>query len=368
MKRHQDINSWRLSSRIAGAFVALFAMSGMAQQAQALEKIVLGQAATTSLTFGTIFAGMELGYFKDEGIELQIQDFQGASILLTQVANKSITIGYPGPEPLIISHQPGRSAIPAKFFYLSLRESIWEYIVREDSPLKSIADLRGKIIGVGSLGNANVPIIRAMLKEQGLKPNDYSFTGVGIGAPSFHATITKEIDVLNTHDTNAAAFYTTGAKIRELPTPDKYRHLFSNGFIAHVDTLKERPDLFAGFGRAVAKATVFCAVNPGYCVASFYRQRPSLKPAGASDQDVLEKGKLIFAARMKKHMAFDPGEPHVFGSYSAQKWRNLIQALYDGGEISTPNIDASTMYTGDLLAKINDFDVAKIEEAARNKK
>ena len=175
------------------------ALSTTAGAARA-EVVTLGQATATSLTFGPVFAAVELGYFEQEKIELRFLNFQGASVLLPQVANKSVMIGFPGPDPLIVSHQPGRDPMPVKFFYNAARSSIWEFLVLQDSPLKTLADLRGKVIGVGALANANVPITRAMLKDIGLGPNDYSFMAIGVGAPSE----TQDLPALSLYQTSEA--------------------------------------------------------------------------------------------------------------------------------------------------------------------
>ena len=103
------------------ALVLALLGSGFLTEARA-ELVKLGQATSTSLTFGPIYASIELGYFKEEDIKLEILEFQGASVLLPQVANGSVTIGFPGPDPLIISHQPGRDPIPLKFFYNGARD------------------------------------------------------------------------------------------------------------------------------------------------------------------------------------------------------------------------------------------------------
>src|SRR5690606_28623150 len=113
--------------------------------------------------------------FEQENIQIEDLNFQGASVLMPQVANKEITIGFPGPDPLIVSQQPGRDPLPLQFFYNAARESIWEFLVLDESPLQALTDLKGKIIGVGALANANVPITRAMLREIGLEATDYSF-------------------------------------------------------------------------------------------------------------------------------------------------------------------------------------------------
>ena len=117
-----------------------------------------------------------------------------------------------------------------------------------DSPLKTLSDLKGKVIGVGALANANVPITRAMLKEIGLEPTrDYSFLAIGVGAQAFRATENKQVDTYNTFDTNIAAFENTGAALRRLPQEQKYEDLFSNGFAASDELIKNNPKMLVGF-------------------------------------------------------------------------------------------------------------------------
>ncbi|CAL8981384.1 Riboflavin-binding protein RibY [Rhodoplanes serenus] len=363
----------RLLRPAAGlAAISAVVLSGAALSTTAVaaraEVVTLGQATATSLTFGPVFAAVELGYFEQEKIELRFLNFQGASVLLPQVANKSVMIGFPGPDPLIVSHQPGRDPMPVKFFYNAARSSIWEFLVLQDSPLKTLADLRGKVIGVGALANANVPITRAMLKDIGLGPNDYSFMAIGVGAPAFRATLTKEVDSYNTFDTNIAAFETTGAKLRYLPIEPKYRNLFSNGFVAHLDTLKEKPELIAGFGRAFTKGVLVCETNPDFCVRNFYKHNPSLKPSGGSEAEVLSKGRHVLASRMARYLAFPEGQPRRFGAYDPAVWKDFVEILHAGGELSGTEIDVSKLYTDAFVPKFNDFDVEAIRAKAKTLK
>jgi NitT/TauT family transport system substrate-binding protein len=360
-----NLIGWREASRgllsVALAATSLaFASDGRA------EVVKVGQATATSLTFGPIYAAIELGYFKAENIEIENLNFQGASVLLPQVANKSVTIGFPGPDPLIVSHQPGRDPMPVKFFYNGARESIWEFLVLKDSALRTLADLKGKVIGVGALANANVPITRAMLKEIGLEATkDYSFLAIGVGAPAFRATLNKDVDTYNTFDTNIAAFETTGAPLRRLPQEQKYKDLFSNGFVAHVDTIKEKPQLIAGFGRALTKGIIVCEANPDFCVRNFYKHLPNLKPSGATEEEVMTKGRHILKSRMDKYLAFPADKPRRFGEYSAQAWKNFVEALYVGGELKSRNIDVSKLYTNEFVGEFNKFDVKAIQEQAK---
>lgn len=355
--------------------IGLLARSGMAAlaalvlgmpSAGAKEKIVVGQATATSLTFGPVFAAVELGFFKEENLELEHRNFQGASVLIPQIANKTVTIGFPGPDPLILSNQPGRDPLPVQFFYNAARRSIWEFLVLEDSPIKKLSDIRnGKKIGVGALANANVPITRAMLAELELHPTkDYSFLAIGVGAPAFRATLNRDVDVYNTFDTNIAAFEVTGAKLRRLEQDQKYLDLFSNGFAAHIDTIKNKPEILIGFGRAFTKGIIVCEVNPDFCVRNFYKHNPTLKPQGASDEEVLARGRHILASRMKSYLSFPVGAPHQFGSYTSESWKNFVVALERGGELKSTDIDVSKLYTNAFVPEFNKFDVEALRKRA----
>jgi NitT/TauT family transport system substrate-binding protein len=332
------------------------------------EVVTIGQATTTTLTFAPIYAAMELGFFKEEDIEPKILEFLGSSILLPQVASKSVTIGFPNADVLIMSRQPGRDALPLKFFYNAARSSIWEFVVPESSPIKTVADLRGKVIGVGALANGNVPITRAMFRELGMAPTkDYSFAAIGVGAPAFRATLNGDVDAYNTFDVNIAAFEMTGAKIRRLPTAKKYADLFSNGFLAHEDTVKQNPKVLIGFGRALTKGVLVCEANGDWCVRNFWKHNPSLKPGQGSEEEKMAVGRHVLAERMKHYLAFPEGQPRQFGSFDEQIWKDFVVALYDGGELTTKDIDISTLYTNVFVPEFNKLDTEKIRALAKSR-
>lgn len=346
-------------------FAALLPLMAINPAAKAQEKIVVGQATATSLTFGPVFAAIELGFFKEENLELDFKNFSGASVLIPQVANKSVTIGFPGPDPLILSRQPGRDPLPVQFFYNAARQSIWQFLVLEDSPIKTLKDMQGKKIGVGALANANVPITRAMLAELGMTmTKDYSFLAIGVGAPAFRATQNKDVDVYNTFDTNIAAFENTGIKLRRVPQDQKYLDLFSNGFAAHIDTIKDKPQIVVGFGRAFTKGLIVCEVNPDFCVKNFYKHNPTLRPQGVSDEEALKQGRHILASRMSSYLAFPKGGKRTFGVYSEKSWKEFVTALHKGGELSTDNIDVSTLYTNKFASEFIRFDEAALRKQA----
>lgn len=346
----------------AGAVAAVSAIAMANASAQEkLTKIVYGNVTEMTLSQGPMVAAKRLGYFKEEGLEVELMGFKGTGTLIPQMLAKRVDIGYPNPDTLIITRSPGKEKLPLKFFYNMTRSSGWEFAVLADSPIKSIADLNGKTVGVGAMSFGNVPITRAQFKE--LKVNA-TLVPVGIGAAAFLALNEKRVDALNLFDAQHATLETEGTKIRRLPQGDRYEALFSNGFVAHEDLIRDKPEVLIGFGRAIAKATLFCETNREACVKMFWQEYPNAKPNG-DPAKVLADGVKVFSARFDKMLSFPKDRPRQWGHFDAQPWTDFVAALYDGGQLQTKEIDVESCYTNAFVSKFSDFDATKIVAQAK---
>lgn len=359
-----------LKHKLASAVIALGAttlLAGIALPALAQQKIKLGTPARITYSYAPFLMAIEMGYMKDEGIELEIVEFLGTSLLVPQVANKSVDIGFPSADIVIINRQPGKDYMPVRFFYNSARSNIWEFAVLEDSPIKSIADLKGKKIGIGALANGNVPITRGMYKEMGMTAGkDYDFVPTGVGAPAIRALTNKDVDAFNGFDAIIAQFETAGLKIRRLDQPTKYSGLLSNGFMVHEDTLKSNPKLLAGFGRAISKGVVACEANMDFCVRNTWKYYPSTRGDKGTEAEQLTSGRHILESRMKRNLDFrDIGGARRFGEYAPQVWKDYIDVLFDGGELTSKQVDINSLYTNEFVPEFNKFDPAQVQAQAK---
>jgi NitT/TauT family transport system substrate-binding protein len=349
-------------------FAALAAGAALARPAlaQSLTKVTVGQVTTTTLSFTAVVLAQQAGYFREEGLDVEILEFRGSGVLLPQLTSKRVTIGYPNPDILIVSHQPGKDPLPLRFFYNATRESGWEFVVPEASPVKTLADLKGKKIGIGAATFGNVPITRAMFREIGLQVGrDVDLVPVGVGAPAFLALRNGSVDALNLFDSQHATLEVSGTPIRRLDMPQKYLGLFSNGFVAHNDTIRDQADLLTRYGRAVAKATIACEVNPEAAVRAFWKAYPNQKPTEGEAAKIMRDQVHIMNARLRKFYVFPQGQPRRYGSFIESEWKDFIDVLHAGGELTTTQIEPGRLYTNDLVEGINRFDVAAAEAAAR---
>lgn len=353
----QTANLLRRAVYCAGLVVPLL----IASNAQAQTKIVYGNVTEMTLSQVPMVAAKVLGYYKEEGLDVEMIGFKGTATLLPQMTAKRVDIGYPNPDILIVNRASGKDRLPLKLFYNMTRASGWEFVVPEDSLIKEIKDLDGKKLGIGALSFGNVPITKAAFKDLGI---NVEMVPVGVGAAAFLAFTNKQVDALNLFDAQHATLETQGTRIRRLRQADKYEALFNNGFIAHEDTIRDRPEVLVGFGRAIAKASVFCEANREACVRMFWKEYPSQKPTG-DEATALANSVKIFSSRFDKMLRFPAGAPRQWGHFPAQGWNDFVDALYQGGQITTRDVDVQSCYTNDFVSKINDFDTAKIVAQAK---
>lgn len=352
--------------RLKIAFATAFGIGAMSAPALALEEVVVGQPTNVTLGQAHITAAMELGYYKDVGIQVKMQDFQGAAIVIPQVSTKAILIGSGGGDPLVVANQPGKSKVPVKFFYNASRDYIWEFVVPQDSPINSIKDLKGKKIGVGSLSNSHVPVTRLIMKENGLEiTKDYQLMAISIGGPAFRALMTGQVDAYNTWRGNIATFEAGGTKLKRLPIDARFADLFTVGYFAHEDTIKQKPQILAGFGKATSMGTIACKEAIEWCVKNFWKYYPTLKPREGSEEEIVKKASYSVLEAFKTSFAFPEGKPKRWGEYPEGSWKNFIDILAEGGEIASKDIDPNTFYTNELVPKMNDFDEAAVIAKAK---
>lgn len=355
--------------RISRFLIAASAVAGLlssAAPAMALDKVVYGTASRPGLANASIYLTEKLGLFEEEGIEIETIQFEGTSVLLPQIANKSVDIGYPIPDFLVISNDTGKDPLPLKFFYNVNRLYNWQIVVPADSPINTLEDLKGKSIGVNSLTTGNVPVTRSILKSVGLDAStDVNLIGTPQGAAAVNALRTGQVDALNFFDVFHAEIELDGFPLKQLTFPERYQHLFGNSFATHVDMFEENPDLLKRFGRAYSKGLVACSANPELCVRTLWEMYPATRPTAGDDAENLANAVTVLQTNLGFKLPAGYPEDPAFGEFGTLGWETLLDILAENGTVTNPDIDLSKLYTNDYVADFGDFDVQAMMERAK---
>jgi NitT/TauT family transport system substrate-binding protein len=141
----------------------------------------------------------QLGYFKDEGLDLTIVDFAGGSRALQAVVGGSADVVSGAFEHTINMQFKGQ---PMRAFVLQgLAPQIVLGINPKTMPnFKGVADLKGKKIGVTAPGSSTNVLVNFVLAKAGLKPSDVSIVGVGASNGAVAAMRAGQIDAISNLD------------------------------------------------------------------------------------------------------------------------------------------------------------------------
>jgi len=354
---------------VSGVVAGVFATAIMAASTAALgaERVVFGTPTPIDTAYAQITFGMQLGFFEKEGIDLELVAVGGSGTLLPQVATGQITFGQPNPDLPIIAMEKGEP-FPLKFFFNLWRTQLFEFVVKEDSDIHSIADLEGRNVGVGGLNWGNIPMTRAMLSAEGLEPGkDVNLLPVGQGPAAWQRFERGEVDALNLYAHQHEMMALTGVDIRRLPLRPEFSIIPSNGLVAHVDTIEEQPELVAKFGRAYAKSLVACWADAEACARSVWAYDPAQRPVPEEEAQWVEDQAHILLAVKPLITRFAEDEPKLLGYYSDRAWEALINAMQLGGQIKSTDHDVSQLYTNRFIEAINDFDREAVQARARQR-
>ena len=131
--------------------------------AQELPKVTIGHSSR-SIEAINLYVAEQHGFFKAEGLDVRLVQIR---------ANIAIAAALAGDLDVTGSITSTISAIqkgaPIKVLAVSLNRSLFFLVARPE--LKSISDLKGKVLGVTTIGGAQDTALRYMLRKGGLNPN-----------------------------------------------------------------------------------------------------------------------------------------------------------------------------------------------------
>ena len=141
----------------------------------------------------------QLGYFKAEGLDIEISDFAGGSRALQAVVGGSADVVSGAYEHTI--NLQSKNQMFQSFVLQGRAPQIAVGVSTKAMPgYRTVADLRGKKIGVSAPGSSTNMVANLVLSRAGLKAGDVSFIGVGTSAGALAALRSGQIDAMSNTD------------------------------------------------------------------------------------------------------------------------------------------------------------------------
>jgi NitT/TauT family transport system substrate-binding protein len=182
----------------ATALAAGIAPNATAQPAGAPEKakVILGVGGKPLLYYLPLTIAERKGFFKEEGLEVEINDLAGGARSLQSLIGGSVDVVTGAYEHTIRMQAKGQDI--RAVIELGRFPAITVAVRKEKAgQLKSPADFKGAKIGVTAPGSSTALLVQFAMVKAGLKPTDAAYVGVGGGAGAVAAMKKGEIDVIS---------------------------------------------------------------------------------------------------------------------------------------------------------------------------
>jgi NitT/TauT family transport system substrate-binding protein len=341
---------------------ALAASCGIAS-AQSLQKITLlhSQPQITAAFAYSSSLPVYLGYFKEEGLEVEVNPMAGAAAAMQLVVGGRADFAIGNPSGAMIAIQKGADV---KFYYTSIRGDIFGVALPAETGMKTLADLKGKTVGVSSFASGGTNYVKGLMKTVGLEAGkDYNIVEVGVGARAAGAYRSKQIDAFSLWDEAYVTLQQNGIPFSQvIRDPRADGHAVGSILAKNADFTARRKTLI-GVARAIAKAQLFQYTNPEAAIRIHWKVYPQTAPRDGITDEAIKRELNVLSVRTKLISK---------NAMNTNKWGDLprpvmekFQAYLVETEVVPKAIDVATYYTNDLIDEINKFDEAAVTRRAR---
>ncbi len=208
---------------------------------------------THSIFYAPQYVAHALGYFKDEGLDVEIMLVPGADKVTAAVLSGDVQIGFCGSEATIYIYNGGEKDYLKTFAGLTKRDGSF-LVSREKYDNFTLNDLKGKYVIGGRKGGMPEMTFEYTLKENGINPKEDLTIDTSIAFASMGGAFIGGIgDFVTLFEPNALQIESQGfgyvvASIGELGGVVPY-----TAYNAKKSFIENNPDTIKGFTNAIQK-------------------------------------------------------------------------------------------------------------------
>lgn len=328
---------------LGAASIAAPALHAQAKPEKAKLAIAVGGKA--AFYYLPLTIAEQLGYFKAEGLEIEISDFAGGARALQAVVGGSADVCSGAFEHTI--NLQAKNQIFQSFVLQGRAPQIAIGVSTKNMPgYSGIADLRGKKIGVSAPGSSTNMVANLVLSRGGLKASDVSFIGVGVAAGALTALRSGQIDAISNTD----------------PVMTMLEQKGDVKIISDTRTLRGTLDVFGGpMPAACLYAPIeFVQKNPNTCQAlanAIVHSLKWLQTAGPGDIIKTVPETYLLGDRALYLASFDKVRESISpdGMVPAEGPKTALNAITSfDTTVKADKIDLAKLYTNEFARRAKD--------------
>lgn len=342
--------------RLAAKIGALLSIAFITNAGAAEKVVIQNGSPVPGVAYVEFYVAKHAGFFAEEGLDVEIRYSQGAPQATQIAASNGADMGFFGFEPYLQGYASG---MRGKFYYAYGDHNLFFIAVPENSDIKSIADLKGKKIGVSNMGSGSLIIARAMLRSAGIDPVPQMFVPVGIGEQARQALNSGQVDALSLWDFAYANLQRSGLKFRFFQHPE-VGQINNQGIFISDAAVKANREKAIKLLRALVKSRIFIRENLDAALRIYWKENPAAKQ-GSSEKDAYEKGmaEMVFMSPIVNKTA-----PKEIGRFDIRGMAKYLDVMRQEGVLKG-DLVSEDFVSNDLISAIGEIDPEPIKKRAR---
>lgn len=261
-------------------------------QAKPLMKVRLA-TSTAGLDFAPIWLAQRKGYFKEEGIDFEHILTTGGAVTMAAIMNGDVQFVSTAASDVLVARSRGDRMFSVGIFPASLEWNIatsnkWmesrgltKNQLAKMPVTQKIQALKGASIGAATVGGAPAQVVRYLLRQNNMKPDDARFAAVGAGQARVNALKNGQVDMIvgGIPDTEQPELEGWGYTLIRLGSEIEIFKDYPHESVHALDTyIKANPDATRALLRAIARGNNLIIDNPAESDDLLIKQFPKIAP------------------------------------------------------------------------------------------
>jgi NitT/TauT family transport system substrate-binding protein len=282
-------------------------------------KIKLSEV-THSIFYAPQYVAITQGFFKEEGLDLELSNGQGADKVMTAVLSGQVDIGFAGPEASVYVYNEGKEDHSVVFAQLTNGDGTF-LMGRKPDPNFKWSDLKGKSVIGGRKGGMPAIVLQYVLSKNGLavgKDVNVDTTMQFAGMPG--AFIGGKGDYVIIFEPTASAMEKEGKAYIVASLGKDSGEVPYTAYFAKKSTLEKNPEMIQKFTNAIYKGQRWVATHSPEEIAK------AIKPQFPEESDQI----LISAVKRYKEQNTWKTDPVL----QEKDFYLLQKIIKDAGELN----------------------------------
>lgn len=303
----------------------------------------------------------QLGYFEAEGLDVELITAEGSTAALTALASGSAQVAFASSVNIMQAVEKG---LPVKAYSGYTTTWPWNIGVKPDSPIRSVADLKGKALGIPSLASVGASDAKVAILDAGLSLDDVELIPVSTGAAAAAALDSGKVAALDDFNDSWQNRKNSGYQVRFLPRSSITEKLFSVSLASTTRNLEQRAGDLEKFARAAFKGLLYSASHPEEAVRLGFKEYPNLRQADADETAAVQKNLATLKSSFQSStpLTGTPAAWTDWGRLSDERWA-AVQEFAVKAQLVKAQLPLDKIWDPKLLDGLNKWDRKPVLDA-----